>query len=114
MLARSALLLAAGAAAAPVTSQGFNLYVGSGGNPAPAPLTTASLSSGGVFPSLSNTASTGPVRSECGHGAMMAWADKLWVRAGRRGVGEEGAAAVCARVVWAWAWVCVASSSCVG
>lgn len=85
MLARSALLLAASAAAAPLGSQGFNLYVGAGGNPAPVPLTTASLSSGGVFPSLSNTAATGPQRSECGHGAMMAWADKLWVRSARGG-----------------------------
>lgn len=46
---------------------------------APAPLTTASLSVGGVFPQLTLSTESGERRSESGHGAMMAWADRLWV-----------------------------------
>jgi len=52
-------------------------------NPAPAALTTASLSASGVFPALTVTADSAPnitsPRSECGVGAMMAWADRLYV-----------------------------------
>ncbi|BFZ09877.1 hypothetical protein BsWGS_12916 [Bradybaena similaris] len=33
----------------------------------------------GIFPSLTVTAKSGPARSECGTGAMMPWADKLYV-----------------------------------
>lgn len=33
----------------------------------------------GIFPSLTVTAKSGPVRSECGTGALMPWADKLYV-----------------------------------
>lgn len=44
----------------------------------PVPLSTAYISAGGVFPSLTLTAESGPSRSECGVGAMMAWADRLW------------------------------------
>ena len=39
---------------------------------------SASIASSGVFPSLSVTASSAPTRSECGHGALMAWADRLY------------------------------------
>ena len=48
-------------------------------NPAPGPLTTAAISTSGVFPSLTVTAESAPARSECGVGAMMAWADRLYV-----------------------------------
>lgn len=53
-------------------------------NPPPAPLTTAFLSASGVFPALTVTADSAPQnvsspRSECGVGAMMAWADRLYV-----------------------------------
>ena len=37
------------------------------------------LNASGVFPHLALTAELGPPRSECGVGAMMAWADKLWL-----------------------------------
>lgn len=54
--------------------------------PAPVPLSSAFVSSSGVFPALTVTADTAPTgpnitspRSECGVGAMMAWADKLYV-----------------------------------
>jgi len=43
------------------------------------PLSSAFISSSGVFPALTTTADSGPKRSECGHGALMAWADRLWV-----------------------------------
>ncbi|CAG5122323.1 unnamed protein product, partial [Candidula unifasciata] len=33
----------------------------------------------GIFPSLTVTAKSGPKRSECGTGALMPWADKLYV-----------------------------------
>ena len=46
--------------------------------PAPGPLTTASLSASGVFPSLSAFAESAPKRSECGVGAMMAWNNMLY------------------------------------
>jgi hypothetical protein len=36
------------------------------------------VSASGVFPALTVTASSGPARSECGHGALMAWADRLY------------------------------------
>ena len=39
---------------------------------------TANIHASGVFPSLTVTASTSPKRSECGHGALMAWADRLY------------------------------------
>ena len=42
------------------------------------PLTTSSISVSGVFPSISGAAESAPARSECGVGAMMAWADKLY------------------------------------
>jgi hypothetical protein len=45
----------------------------------PEPLSTAFISTSGVFPALTTTADSGPKRSECGHGAMMAWADRLWL-----------------------------------
>jgi hypothetical protein len=53
-------------------------------NPAPMPLTTAFLSASGVYPSLTVTADSAPPnvtspRSECGVGALMAWADRLYV-----------------------------------
>ncbi len=54
--------------------------------PTPHPLTTASVNANGVFPWLSFTAASAPTgpnitapRSECGVGAMMPWADKLYV-----------------------------------
>ena len=37
------------------------------------------LNASGVFPHLALTAELGPPRSECGIGAMMAWAGKLWL-----------------------------------
>ncbi len=37
------------------------------------------LNASGVYPHLALTADLGPPRSECGVGAMMAWAGKLWV-----------------------------------
>ncbi len=37
------------------------------------------LNASGVFPHLALTADLGPPRSECGVGAMMAWAGKLWL-----------------------------------
>ena len=39
---------------------------------------SSAISASGVFPSLTVTASTAPNRSECGHGALMAWADRLY------------------------------------
>ena len=33
----------------------------------------------GIYPHLALTADLGPPRSECGVGAMMAWAGKLWL-----------------------------------
>jgi hypothetical protein len=39
---------------------------------------SAVVSASGVFPSLTVRASTAPNRSECGHGALMAWADRLY------------------------------------
>ncbi|XP_035828517.1 uncharacterized protein LOC101845042 [Aplysia californica] len=33
----------------------------------------------GIFPSITATASSGPKRSECGTGALMPWADKLYM-----------------------------------
>lgn len=36
------------------------------------------LNVSGVFPHLALTAELGPPRSECGVGALMAWADRLW------------------------------------
>lgn len=48
--------------------------------PQPAALTTASINVNGVFPSLAHTANAADVnRSECGHGALLAWNDKLYV-----------------------------------
>ena len=44
---------------------------------APVPLTSAFVSSSGVFPSLT-AAAPSAVRSESGHGALMAWAGSLW------------------------------------
>lgn len=38
----------------------------------------AAVSASGVFPALTVTASTSPNRSECGHGALIAWADRLY------------------------------------
>lgn len=51
--------------------------------PAPQPLDSRYVSAGGVFPALTVTADSSPAglaspRSECGHGALMAWADKLF------------------------------------
>ena len=37
------------------------------------------LNASGVYPHLALTADLGPPRSECGIGAMMAWAGKLWL-----------------------------------
>ena len=37
------------------------------------------LNASGVFPHLALSAELGPPRTECGVGAMMAWAGKLWV-----------------------------------
>ena len=37
------------------------------------------LNASGVFPHLALSAELGPPRSECGIGAMMAWAGKLWL-----------------------------------
>ena len=37
------------------------------------------LNASGVYPHLALTAELGPPRSECGIGAMMAWAGKLWL-----------------------------------
>jgi len=37
------------------------------------------LSASGVYPHLALSAELGPPRSECGVGAMMAWAGKLWL-----------------------------------
>lgn len=37
------------------------------------------LTTGGVFPHLTATADSGPKRSECGIGALMAWADHLYM-----------------------------------
>jgi len=45
----------------------------------PVPLSSAFVSSSGVFPALTTTADSGSKRTECGHGAMMAWADRLWL-----------------------------------
>ena len=42
------------------------------------PPVSAPVSASGVFPALTVTASSGPKRSECGHGALMAWADRLY------------------------------------
>lgn len=42
------------------------------------PLTTASIQVSGVFPSIVGTAESAPLRSECGVGAIMAWADALY------------------------------------
>ena len=42
------------------------------------PLDSASISVSGVFPSISGTAESAPKRSECGVGAMMAWANQLY------------------------------------
>lgn len=41
-------------------------------------MASASVHASGVFPALSVTATSGPKRSECGHGALMAWADRLY------------------------------------
>jgi len=46
----------------------------------------------GVVPSLALKAELGPPRTECGVGALMAWADRLWAvsyvsSAGKSGVG---------------------------
>ena len=40
---------------------------------------SAMLQVGGVFPSLTTQTESGLPRSECGHGAMIAWADRLWL-----------------------------------
>ena len=48
-------------------------------DPAPVPLSSAFISSSGVFSSLSMNAESAPSRSEAGHGAMMSWADRLWI-----------------------------------
>jgi hypothetical protein len=54
-------------------------------NPDPSALSTAFLSASGVFPALTVTADSAPTtnvtspRSECGVGALMAWADRLFV-----------------------------------
>ncbi len=40
---------------------------------------TNPLSFSGVVPSLALTSELGPPRTECGVGALMAWADRLWV-----------------------------------
>ena len=80
---------AAGAAQRPQTKQmsarlaisllaGTRAYAQGPAPPAPGPLTTASLSAGGVFPSLSAFAESAPKRSECGVGAMMAWNNMLY------------------------------------
>ena len=37
------------------------------------------LNASGIYPHLALTAELGPPRTECGVGAMMAWAGKLWV-----------------------------------
>ena len=37
------------------------------------------LNASGVYPHLALTADLGPPRTECGIGAMMAWAGKLWL-----------------------------------
>ncbi len=49
-------------------------------NTATNPATTSGpLTISGVIPSLSVKAELGPPRTECGVGALMAWADRLWV-----------------------------------
>lgn len=70
--------LAAAAAAGLAAAAPFNLnnHNGFGSNPAPTGLTTSSINVNGIFPSLTMTAESGPVRSECGHGAMIAWNDR--------------------------------------
>lgn len=65
MMTRLALLLSAAA----VFAQ----------NPAPVPLSTATINSNGIFPALTVTAASAPNRSECGVGALMPWADRLWM-----------------------------------
>ena len=47
--------------------------------PSPVPLSSAFVSSSGVFPALSTGSESAPKRSEAGHGAMMSWADRLWL-----------------------------------
>lgn len=37
------------------------------------------LQANGIFPSLAVTADSGPARSECGTGALMPWANKLYM-----------------------------------
>ena len=48
-------------------------------NPNPVGLTTATINTNGVFPWTTMTAESAPTRSECGHGAMIAWNDLLYV-----------------------------------
>ena len=43
-----------------------------------AQIASASVHASGVFPALTVSAASGPARSECGHGALMAWADRLY------------------------------------
>ena len=55
--------------------------------PPPAPASSSSmtldlsglLTTGGVFPHLAVTAASGPKRSECGIGALIPWADHLYM-----------------------------------
>ena len=37
------------------------------------------INSGGVFPNVAATAQSGPIRTECGIGALMPWADHLYM-----------------------------------
>lgn len=62
-----------------VASLACALVLAASDNPPPKQLSTASLAVDGIFPTMTTTAVSGPVRSESGHGALMAWADRLYV-----------------------------------
>ena len=70
----AAALVAAGSAATAATA------AAAAADPSPVPLSSAFVSSSGVFPALAASTDAGATeRSEAGHGALMAWADRLWV-----------------------------------
>lgn len=51
----------------------------SGGNSSSHTMSGVNLGMSGIFPALTATADSGPKRSECGIGALMPWADSLYM-----------------------------------
>jgi hypothetical protein len=60
-------------------------HLRSGGDISPVPFNVS-----GVVPGLALTAELGPPRSECGVGALMPWADRLWAVSYLSSSGKSG------------------------